>query len=340
MLVNRTLAVVFATLLSATAARSAPKDAAPDPKDLISHALQQEYLWTEGTPPLFLHGELQLWDAKGAVAKGEYTYHWVSPSRWREEIRFVNYQRVRVGDAEGYWQKSGIDYEPQPIFKLEMVLKLKDAVQVGAKQTLSKVRTREEGGKRQQCTEIRWSSATDRDLCFDQGTGTLASVDFIRPNYQHEPEITRLEYGAFAPLGGKLVAHEVRALRGTKMVASIKIVELAEGPQADPGLFVPPEGAAHWARCAEAENRELLTSSAPQYPSEAKEKLQQGRVIHYAVVEGDGTLSHITLIQGAAPLLDAVTGQALKDWHYKPVTCGQEPARTELSIPIDFFLSE
>ena len=335
---NRMLAVVFAVLLSLNSASSAPKDASQDPKDLIARALQQEYLWTEATPPLFLHGEIRIGDAKGGVAKGEYTYYWVSPSRWREDIRFVNYQRVRVGDAGGYWQKSSMDYEPQPIFQLEAVLKLKDAVKLGPKQTLSKVRSHKENGKQQQCTDISWTSAADRILCFDPANGTLQNVDFVRVEGQHEREITRLEYAGFAPFAGKLVPREVRALQGKMTAASLNILELSEGPQADPALFAPPEGAVHWAWCAEAEDRELVTSSAPLYPSQAKDKLQQGRVIYYGVIEGDGTLSHLTLIQGAAPLLDAVTLQALKDWRYKPATCGEAPARTETSLAMDFFL--
>ena len=338
MIIKRILAGVFGTLLAVGGTWAAPKDAPADARELISRAIQQEYLWTQGTPALLLHGEVRIWDAKGAVAKGEYTYNWASPSRWREDIRFVNYQRTRVGDAGGYWQKSAMDYEPQPIFRLEAVLKLKDAVEMGPKQTLTKLKHHEEDGKQRLCTEIRWSLATDRILCFDPSNGTLTSVEFVRIEGQHERDITKLEYSGFAPIAGKLVPREVQAFEGTKMVAALNILELAEAPQADPALFTPEQGAGHWAQCSEAEDRELLTSSAPQYPSAAKEKLEQGRVIYYGVIEGDGTLSHLTLIQGAAPLLNAVTLEALKNWRYKPAACGQEPARTETSLLMDFFL--
>jgi TonB family protein len=337
MLKSRIFFSVCLALLSAVAVSAAPKDAA-DPKELVSRAMQQQYLWTQSTPPLLLHGEVRIWDAKGNSAKGEYTYNWVSPSRWREHIHFVNYDRVRVGDAGGYWQKSDVDYRPEIIFNLEKVLDLKDALKIEPKQTLGKVKSRKVNGVQAECTEVKWPSVTAAEMCFDESNGTLVSIDFYTLPGRHPPAITRLEYGKFAPLAGKLVAQEVKAMQGTKMVASLDILELSETPQADAALFDPPANADHWATCNEVHDRELVVSDPPIYPSEAKEKLEQGLVIVYAVIEADGSVSHTKLIQGASPFLDALTLSSVNKWRYKPAACGQEPVRTEIAIPMDFWL--
>src|SRR5437773_9015270 len=74
---------------------------------------------------MLMQAELQVFDAKGSPVHGDYTLDWVSPSKWREEIRFGQYERLRVGDAKGYWQTTGLSYQPQIIFQLDTLLHLK-----------------------------------------------------------------------------------------------------------------------------------------------------------------------------------------------------------------------
>ena len=82
---------------------------------------------------MLMQAELQVFDAKGSPVHGDYTLDWVSPSKWREEIRFGQYERLRVGDAKGYWQTTGLSYQPQIIFQLDTLLHLKNALKVRSK---------------------------------------------------------------------------------------------------------------------------------------------------------------------------------------------------------------
>jgi hypothetical protein len=45
---------------------------------------------------MLMRAELQVFDAKGTPVHGDYSLDWVSPSKWREEIRFGKYERLRV----------------------------------------------------------------------------------------------------------------------------------------------------------------------------------------------------------------------------------------------------
>jgi TonB family protein len=83
---------------------------------------------------------------------------------------------------------------------------------------------------------------------------------------------------------------------------------------------------------------ELLDRVQPRYPTSARTNHEQGRVIFYAVVEADGSLSHMTIIHHATPDLEAAAAQAIRHWHYKPAACGQTPIRMETSIATDFWL--
>ena len=101
---------------------------------LFTQARKLHEVWTAGTPPVVMRAEIQALNAKGALTPGEYIVNWVSPIRWREELRFVNYERVRVHDAKGYWQKSGLSFQPQIIRQLDALVNFKTVLKVRAKE--------------------------------------------------------------------------------------------------------------------------------------------------------------------------------------------------------------
>jgi TonB family protein len=335
---NTSIVWIFACFFVMTGGWSAAKEEAPSPDALISRARLQEEIWTDGTPPMLMRAEIQVSDSKGALVKGQYTFHWASPSRWREDIQIANYERIRVRDVNGYWQKSGLAYQPQSIFELDTLLHLKDALKVGPRQTLGKTKTREKDGVRQNCTEVKWGGSTDRTLCFDKVTGALLSVEYASGENPNLPQISRIEYEAFTSVGGKLVPYEIRALRDRKVYATVKVLEISKIADEDPSVFNAPPNSEFWAQCGDVQDRELVATSPPKYPPGARANHESGRVIFYAVVEADGSLSHTAIIQRATPGLEAAATEALRQWRYKPASCGQTPLRTETSIAMDFWL--
>jgi TonB family protein len=330
--------LILACLFLTDAAWCAGKEEVASSEALISRALLQQAIWMEGTPPMSMRAEVQVSDAKGALVHGDYILVWVSPSQWREEIRFANYVRLRVRNAEGYWQKSGLSYQPEIIFQLDTMLHLEGALRVGSKQTLGKVRNRENAGVRQNCTEVKWTIGTDRIMCFDEANGALVSVEYPRGVNQNPPEISRIEYGAFNAVGGKLVPYEIRALKDRKVIAVVKVLEIAKITEENPALFNVPANAEYWAECDDLQAAELVDRVQPRYPTKARTNREQGRVILYAVVEADGSLSHMTIIHRATPELEAAAIEAIRHWHYKPAACGQTSIRVETSIATDFWL--
>jgi len=288
---------------------------------------------------MLMRAEIQVYDAHGALAHGDYTFDWVSPIQWREQIRFTDYERLRVRDAKGYWQKSGLRYQPEIIFQLDTILHLKKALLVGSKQTLGQVRNGEKAGVRQKCTEVKWTAATERIMCFDEVNGALVSVEYPRREHQNPPDISRIEYGAFNTVGGKLVPYEIRALKDRKVIAVVKVLEIAKITEENPALFNVPANAEFWAQCDDMQEPEVVDRVPAQYPAGARTSHEQGRVTVYAVIEADGSLSHITIIRRATPNLEAAAVEAIRHWHYKPAACGQTPIRVETSIATDFWLN-
>ena len=306
------------------------------PETLVSQARKLHEVWTAGTPPVMMRAEIRVFDGKGGVTPGQYTVNWISPVRWREELRFVNYERVRVHEAKGYWQKSGVDFRPEIIFQLDRVLNSKSTLKIGPKQNLGKVKSRDKDGVRQSCTEEKSEKVTDRILCFDEANGNLVSVEYQKNDNQNPPEISRIEYSAFHNVGEKRLPFEIQAFSEKKVLATVRVLELRSIAEENASLFVPPTNSEFWAQCDDMERAALVNGVQPDYPHSARMQHESGRVTFYAVIEADGTVSHLTLIHGATPILESAAANAIRQWHYKPAACGLTPVRVETVISTYF----
>jgi len=116
---------ILVCVMFATVVCSASKEDSVSPETIITQARKLHEVWTAGTPPLTMRAEIQVFNGKGGVTPGQYIVNWVSPVRWREEVRFPNYERVRVYDAKGYWQKSGLNFQPEIIRELDSMVDFK-----------------------------------------------------------------------------------------------------------------------------------------------------------------------------------------------------------------------
>jgi TonB family protein len=315
------------------------KDDTVGPESLLAQAVKLQDVWSDGTPAVKVRAEIEALDVRGKALHGQYTVTWISASRWMEELEIANYKRIRVHDSKGYWQQSTLNFQPEVAFRVDSILDFKALLEIQAKQSLSKVRTRDKDGVRQRCTDVKWNTGTERVLCFDEASGSLLSVEYPRAENQTPPDISRVEYSAFNKLGDKRVPYEVRAFRGRTPIATIKVTDVTPITEGGAAPFAPPTNSEFWPKCDEhVQHAELVKRVRPNYPTNARSNGEEGRVIFYAVIETDGTLSDLTLIQPATPTLDSAAYDAVRQWRYKPVACGSTPIRIETSIAVDFWI--
>jgi protein TonB len=326
----------FAALTSGTFCLG--KDDTASPESLLTQARKLQDVWSDGTPAVKVQTKIEILGPKSKALLGQYTVIWVSPSRWREELEIADYKRLRVHNSRGYWQQSTQRVQPEIIFQLDSILDFKTVLQIGDKQSLGKVKTHDKDGVRQKCAEVKWAAGTERVLCFDEAIGSLLSVEYPRHEHQNPPEISRVEYGAFNKLGDKRIPYEVHAFRDRAVIVTAKVVDVAPMTEDDPTLFAPPPNSEFWAKCDVMKSPELVNRVQPNYPATARTRGEEGRVIFYAVIEADGTVSHLTLIQRATPTLEFAAADAIRQWHYRPAICGSIPIRLETSLPVDFHL--
>jgi len=332
---NCPVILVLAALFFSPVARCTSKEEPANPETLVTKARSQQ-VWDERTPPLRIKAELAVAGTDGTTAQGNYIFDWVSPTEWREEINFANYERLRVRDAKGYWQKSTLDFQPMLVYELSGMLYVKDVLRVRSVQALGKVKSRERDGVRQRCVAVNWAKATDRILCFDENNGALIGIEYPQNDRQAPPPISRIEFGAFRSVGGKLVPFEVRALKDGKSVATVKVLEITEVKEVKPALFNLPSDSVLWRQCDDMQDAQPIERVPLNY-SPLMRMMVAKRVILYAIVEEDGSLSHVTVIQGANPDMNTAASDAFRRWRYKPAQCGQTPIRVETSMYFDFW---
>jgi TonB family protein len=329
---NKTLVLTSTFLIVASAGWAAKKGGSVDPESLIAKARSKEILWTEGTPKLALRAELKAANAQGGEAAAQYVFAWASQSQWREEIKFADYDRLRIGSEKGYWQTSNLNYKPEAVFQLDEMLHVKDLIDLSPDETLGKVKHRKKHGVAEDCTDVKNKLGTERTLCFDDSTGALAAVEHPTTG------ISSIEYSDFHSVAGEILPFEARATNDGRLIASMKVTAVGSFAEKDGALFSVPANAEFWAHCDDMQGAKLAHQTMPVYPTAAKANHEQGTVVFYAVVEADGSVSHLAPIRMATPDLVASAADALRTWRYKPATCDGKPIRLETQISVVFTL--
>lgn len=232
------------------------------PGALLAWARSEESLRAANVPPLLMRAELDVSGSHGGSAKGGYVLVWVSPSQWREEIKFKGYDRLRVGAQNGYWQTSTLNYRPEFVNQLEEMLYIERVTLLSEDETLAGIERRNKHGVKEDCTQVRSKFVDNQRLCFNVANGTLLSVD------NPIMGISRIEYSQFNSVDGKIVPYETRALdSGGRVVADIKVTEIGELPQNIAGLFTAPPNAEFWDICEHMRQPKALKQPKPLFPS-------------------------------------------------------------------------
>ena len=75
----------------------------------------------------------------------------------------------------------------------------------------------------------------------------------------------------------------------------------------------------------------------PEYPSAARANHVEGVVVLRALIDKEGKVKTLELIQGDPRLVDAAMA-AVKQWRYKPATIGGSPAEADTNVSVVFQL--
>ncbi|MGC1781575.1 MAG: energy transducer TonB [Acidobacteriaceae bacterium] len=174
---------------------------------------------------------------------------------------------------------------------------------------------------------------------------------FFEPNGLLLAGVTRMlvtKYSNFHKFHDLLVPHRINVSVGTKPILSVD-VNLLEEVDANDRLdstiaAVPPDmhprPASRFIVVSSAvANSRIIHQVPPIYPLEARQQRIQGTVVLSAVIDKNGEVQELHLIQSAGSLLDEAAQQAVRQWKYKPTVLDGVPVEVKTMISVVFTLN-
>jgi TonB family protein len=81
----------------------------------------------------------------------------------------------------------------------------------------------------------------------------------------------------------------------------------------------------------------LINQVRPAYPQDARARGIQGTVLLHALIDTDGSIQNLQVLQGTCSLADAAVS-AVRQWRYSPTTIEGQPVRVDTTISVIFQL--
>lgn len=297
---------------------------------MFAKALALTDLRAPGSPPFELRGTINV-----RKAAGTYLLKWVSPEKWREEIHFSDYTRVRVGGKDQYWQSRTTSYEVQPVLELDQALDFLKELHVWtnpeAMNELKSVklhRAKVEKNK-SDCVALTLKvSQYEPDYCFDPSNGTLVSE---KPNDD--------EFSQYAPFAGKLFPGNIRIKESSTAPLTFIVNSIAPLVSPDPADFQSPAGASAWPSCDSPDRLAKMSRPVfPTYPVNEKIDHIQGTVFVYCVIGVDGRLHNVRVLSAPDIGLANSALAAMERSEYVPETCHGTPVPAETLLAMVYNL--
>jgi len=300
---------------------------------MFAKALALSDLRAPGSPPFELRGTVTALQRGRKHVTGTYLLKWASPEKWREEVHFLNYTRVRVGGKNQYWQSRTTSYEVQPVLELDQGLDFLKELHVWARpeamNDLKSVKLHQAKIEKMKADCVTLTLKVpeyEPDYCFDPSDGTLLKRGGN-------------EFSKFIPFSGKLFPGNIRIDDSSAAPITLIVNSISPLGSADPGDFQFPADATAWPSCDDPDSLPKIRQRVfPIYPVNEKFGHIQGKVFVYCVIGLDGRLYNLRVLSAPDIGLANSAVTALEQWQYTPETCHGTPVPVETLLTIVYNL--
>lgn len=328
------IALVALTLVCAFDSDPAYADDSKDAAPVFLKAAEQSDIRTPGSPPFELDAKVNFVAGDLKPHAGTYKLLWLSPSKWREEISFDAYSRVRVGGEDRYWQQRS------PAFELLQIHELTDAIGFGSRlraaKSTGKLKSRKESGATLECSQV--SDPVVEEFCFDPAQGDLVLEKI--PNGPQSPivEPVSIRYSNFQAFGEKRFPGTIEVSLNGAPLADFSLEHLSAPENTNASDFVPPPGASAWLTCGTSGKQRMLVQVPPAYPQEEKNNHRQGMVLMSGIISPDGSVQNLKVVAAPSQALADASVAAVRQWRYEPLVCSGVATQLDTFIHIIFQL--
>jgi TonB family protein len=304
---------------------------------LFDAAREQSNLRGQSEAAFRLAGDIRIWTDKKHPARGKYLLIWTPATKWKEQIVFKDYSRTRIGEGKQFWQIRSTDYEFPLAFDLDSLLDFRKGLNLQPLDQLSRAPSEKVNDVEAQCVNSVSAVGFARTFCFYISSGALAKYHPSREPPNSALKLGSMEFTQFQVWNGKVFPRTLRGFHGKDLFLEVNFEEIQVAPTLPPDYFSVPKDATVWAYCPGSQ-RSVVRRVNPFYPESARRKHEQGTVTLYAIIEGDGSVSNLRVVQSAGAELDQAALSAVAQWTYRPSVCGGPAGRQETLIDVIFSL--
>lgn len=295
---------------------------------LFQTAIKLSDIRTPNSPPFRLEAHITR-KGQGTVLEGEYLEIWASPRQWRREVTLGDDHFIQVADATD--EKHSWVVEPRTHFgfakQILDLAELEDLREENA--NLKKIFPVTKDGLQLTCIESKDEYGGRKIACFDAGTGSLQSVE-----NSSRGTTWRRDYLQYGPVGTNSFPRSIKSgFSDGDSFLELTVTKLLGEPQYDAATFSRPENSERRPVCARPEPPHVLREPDPVYPSG-----QSGApvVVVQMIVETDGRPRDVNVLKSQGQAFDNAAINAVRNWIFKPATCGGEALPMTVNIEVLF----
>ena len=289
----------------------------------------------KGMPGYRLTGGLRL-TLHSKIYQGKYLYLWAGDGRWREEIDFDGYRRIRVGDEDHFWQVRGMEVEFPPVAEFDELVSLRGRLRFPPNTKFKPAGNENVEGNEAKCIKANTDSR-ETGYCYDDKTSELLKFEYSSRSSPIAWRYGWAEYARYQDWAGKKFPLSIRAFNDKQLIIEATFENLTAWTEIPKDAFATPPDATEWGACQDKPWK-LKYKVQPLYPVASREAYEQGTVVLYGVIEPDGHVTNLRVIQSAAPLLDQSAMTAVAQWKYEQAACFNTKPRIETFIDVVFSL--
>lgn len=333
---------VFLFILSAFGLQSAVLHA--DQVSQVRKAIERSTLNQPGTKPFHLKATIapSFERDKDSGRTGEVEIWWLSPYKWRRDIRSSEFHQIEIVTDGKDWQKNEGDYFPEWLREtaIELISPVPDAEAV-----LQRVK---DADARQLHFQTKQGVVSQTNIDWVTDTGTAEVKNIQRWSIALNPDNGRLlytygfgwgsEFKDYEKFHGLMIARTVN--HGTPQVTA-KVVILEDLASAPETLFEISKTQQAGAQLqtqliSETDLRKNLETTRPVSWPPLQDGVLEGNVTSWILVDRDGKVREMDGIVSENSAINDTGRQAIMNLHFKPFILNGAPVQVYSQITLPF----
>jgi hypothetical protein len=290
---------------------------------LVQRAIELTDLRQSG--PYEMHNVLTLTDeALGKQFSGEEAVFFVSPEKWRRELRIKGYyDESAIFKGNMMYRGRSLNFTP-PAARKDVAASLRTLPDV-VKYKVLRVYDRKVNGLDTRCVYLQNGGQRNYEItwCIDPKTGLPAAQYYSRSgNY--------IEFREYKSLGKKFVPNIIEVFWGGKSKEKAEI-SISAGVPDDAKIFEPPASYPARPWCDDMEALIVVNKPSPQIPQLTRNHTGW-ELLYEMTVDEKGKIINVVPMT-PKQFADRIFMDTVAEWRFKPALCGSNP------VPTDFIVS-